>query len=163
MIDNKAYAYDLVAPEIIPDERPNKKDFRIIKSPKTNQAVKEKNKAKTKPKSKLSLLISLLAIFTMFIIISIRYNLISEKNLELQRLKMEQTKINSELATTEVAIDKIIDKDTIEAYAKQQIGMQKPQKNQIVYINSDFDVTVKEVSNQNVFQLVLNKLKNIIK
>ena len=158
MIVDKAYAYDLSVPEYAPKRMPSKDDFKIIKNPDVNKV----KKVKTKPKSKLSLLVSSLAIFAMCIIISIRYNTISEKNLELQRLKMEQTKVSSELATTEVQADKVIDKDKVEAYAKQQLGMQKPEKNQIIYVNSEMEVSVDEVSNQNVFLKGLSKLKNLI-
>ena len=34
VIANKAYAYDLSVPEIAPQHMPNKKDFKIIKTPK---------------------------------------------------------------------------------------------------------------------------------
>ena len=91
-----------------------------------------------------------------------RYNLISEKNLNLQRLKIEQTAVNSELATTEIAVDRIIDKDIVESYAKQQLGMQKPEKSQIVYINSNYETKVEKVSEKNIFEKGIDKLKNLI-
>lgn len=162
MIDNRAYAYDLSVPEIVPNYVPNKKDFRIVKSPKTVQSTANKSKKNVKPKSKLSLVLSVTILFAMAIITSYRYNLISEKNLKVQRLKMEQTTVNSELATTEVAIDRIIDKDTVESYAKQQLGMQKPEKSQIVYINSNYETKVEQVANKNIFEKGLDKLKNLI-
>ena len=93
---------------------------------------------------------------------SLRYNIISEKNLELQRLKTEQTKIASLLATTEVELGKTIDKEKVEKYAKQQLGMQKPEKNQMIYINIDSDVSVNKVTEQNIFEKGLNKLKSLI-
>lgn len=162
MIDNRAYAYDLSVPEIVPNYVPNKKDFRIVKSPKKVQSTANKSKKNVKPKSKLSLVLSVTILFAMAIITSYRYNLISEKNLKVQRLKMEQTTVNSELATTEVAIDRIIDKDTVESYAKQQLGMQKPEKSQIVYINSNYETKVEQVANKNIFEKGLDKLKNLI-
>lgn len=164
MIANKAYAYDLSVPEFKPDYTPDTRDFRIIKNPNAqrNKQVGKFQKHKAQPKSKLSLVLSVVAIFTMLIVISYRYNVISEKNLELQRLKMEQTNVNSVLATTEIAVEQIIDKDTVEAYAKQQLGMQKPEKSQIVYINSEYDTKVEQVANKNILEKGLNKLKNLI-
>ena len=162
MIENKAYAYDFSVPEYIPDNKPSKKDFRVIKNPKKDIKDVKKVKPQAKPKTKLSLVISLIAIFSMCILMSLRYNIISEKNLELQRLKTEQTKISSLLATTEVEVGKTIDKDKVEKYAKQQLGMQKPEKNQMIYINIDSDVSVNKIEYQNIFEKGLNKLKSLI-
>ena len=165
MIDNKAYAYDLSVPEIKPNYMPNKKEFKIVKAPKkVESATNTQNAKKTKvqPKSKLSLILSVVALFAMAIVVSYRYNVISEKNLELQRLKLEQVTANSELATTEVAVRSIIDDDTVEAYAKQQLGMQKPEKSQIVYINSNYETNVEEIAHSNVFEKVIESVKNLI-
>lgn len=165
MIANKAYAYDLNVPEIVPQHMPNKNDFKIVKAPKKAQSKVSTNKAnkiKVKPKSQLSLILTVVAFFVMALVTSYRYNLISEKNLEVQRLKMEQVTANSELATTEVAIDRIIDKDTVESYAKQQLGMQKPEKSQIIYINSNYDTKVEQVNSKNFFEKGLDILKNLI-
>ncbi len=162
MIADRAYAYDLSVPEIAPDYMPNKKDFKIIKAPKKVQSTNNVKKPKTQPKSKLSLILSVVALFTMAIVISYRYNVISEKNLEVQRLKMDQVTANSELATTEVWAERIIDKDTIESYAKQQLGMQKPEKSQIVYINSNYETKVEEVNTKNIFEKGLEQLKKLI-
>ena len=162
MIADKAYAYDLSVPEFAPEYKPNKNDFKIIKSPKKVQSTNNQKRITAQPKSKLSLILSVVILFTLSIITSYRYNVISEKNLQVQRLKMEQTAVNSELATTEVAIDRIIDKDTVESYAKQQLGMQKPEKSQIIYINSNYETKVEEVETKNIFEKGLDTIKNLI-
>ena len=140
----------------------DKKDFKIIKSPKIKTEVNTNVQKQLKSKSKLSLILSVVAIFTMLIIISYRYNVISEKNLELQRLKINKSSVESELATTAIATEKMIDKDMVESYAKQQLGMQKPEKSQIVYINSKYETKEEEIENNNIFEKVVDKLKNII-
>lgn len=165
MIVNKAYAYDLSVPEIVPEHMPNKKDFKIIKVPKkllVDTNTKNARNVKSQPKSKLSLILTVVTLFVMALVISYRYNIISEKNLELQRLKMEQVTANSELATTEVLVDRIIDKDTVESYAKQQLGMQKPEKSQIVYINSNYETKVEKIDTKNIFEIGIEKLKKLI-
>jgi len=164
VIANKAYAYDLSVPEIVPGNLPNKKDFKIVKAPKKTIKTNANNvkKTKAKPQSKLSLILSVVTLFAMALMISYRYNVISEKNLELQRLKMEQVTVNSELATTEVWADRIIDKDTVESYAKQQLGMQKPEKSQMVYINSNYETKVEKINTKNIFEIGIEKLKNLI-
>lgn len=154
MIGNQSLAYDL---EVAPKKEyvPNKKDFKVIKS-----NVNKKVKAK---KSKLSLVLTVTALFSMLIIVSLRYNVISEKNLELQRLQMEETDVNSVLAMTEIEVEKTIDKDTVESYAKQQLGMQKPEKSQMVYINSEYETKVESVENNNIIQKGIDKLKEIFR
>ena len=162
MIVNKAYAYDLSVPEIAPEHKPSKEDFKIVKSPRKVVNTNNTKKVKAQPKTKLSLILSVVALFTMAIVISYRYNLISEKNLEVQRLKMERTTANSELATTEVAVKSIIDNDTVESFAKQQLGMQKPEKSQIIYINSNYETKVEEIEAKSFFETGIEKIKNLI-
>lgn len=158
MIGNQNLAYDLeVAPkrEYVPNER----DFKVIKS---RENKKHNQKAKVK-NNKLSLVLTVTALFSMLIVVSLRYNVISEKNLELQRLQIEETNVNSALAVTEVEVEKTIDKDTVESYAKQQLGMQKPEKSQMIYINSEYETKVENVENNNIIQNVIDKLKEIFK
>lgn len=168
MIGNKSYAYDLSVADIKPNYMPKRNDFKIIKAPNkvakgaTDVSKTEAKKPKIKSKTKLSLILSVVALFGMALTISYRYNLISEKNLEIQRLKMEQVTVDSELATTEIAVERIIDKDMIESYAKQQLGMQKPEKSQIVYIDSNYETKVEQVETKNILEIGINKLKELI-
>lgn len=162
MIANKAYAYDLEVPKRKEEYLPNKKDFKLIKNPVIKNVVGKAQGIKSKQKSKLSLVLSVVALFTMLIVLSYRYNIISEKNLELQRLNIEAGNVNAILATTEVEVEQIIDKDTVEAYARQQLGMQKPEKSQLVYINSDYETKVESINEGNIISKVVDKLKDII-
>ena len=51
--------------------------------------------------------------------------------------------------------------DYIQSYAKQQLGMQKPEKSQIVYINANYDSEVKSLEEQNIFSKLADMIKNI--
>ena len=162
MIANRAYAYDLEVTKKKEEYEEPKKEFKLIKFPKLKNVVGKAEGIKAKPKSKLSLVLSVIAMFSMLIILSYRYNVISEKNLELQRLNIEAGNVNAVLATTAVEVEQVIDKDTVEAYAKRQLGMQKPEKSQLVYINSDYETKVESVNEGNIFGKVVEKLKDII-
>ena len=162
MIANRAYAYDLEVPKKKEEYIPSKKEFKLIKFPALKEVVGKAEGIKSKPKTKLSLILSVVALFTMLIVLSYRYNVISEKNLELQRLNEEAGNVNSILATTQVEVDQIIDKDRVEAYAKRQLGMQKPEKSQLVYINSDYETKVETINEGNIISNVVEKLKDII-
>lgn len=160
MIANKAYAYDLEVEKKEVEYLPNKRDFRLIKN--TVKKLQTVSNIKAKKKSKLSLVLSVAAIFTMLIVLSYRTNVISEKNLELQRLMMKADNVNAVLATTEVKVGKVVDKNSIETYAKQQLGMQKPDKSQLVYINSNYETKVESINEGNIIGKVVDKLKDII-
>ena len=160
MIVNRAYAYDLEVEEKEVEYLPSKRDFKLIKN--TVKKLQTVSNIKAKKKSKLSLVLSVVAMFTMLIILSYRTNLISEKNLELQKLNMKADNVNAVLATTEVKVSRVIDKDSIETYAKQQLGMQKPEKSQLVYINSNYETKVESINEGNIIGKVVDKLKDII-
>ncbi len=160
MIANRAYAYDLEVEKKEVEYLPNKRDFRLIKN--TVKKLQSVSNIKAKKKSKLSLVLSVVAMFTMLIILSYRTNVISEKNLELQKLNIKADNVNAVLATTEVKVSRVIDKDSIETYAKQQLGMQKPEKSQLVYINSNYETKVESINEGNIIGKVVDKLKDII-
>ena len=160
MIANRAYAYDLEVEENEVEYLPNKRDFKLIKN--TVKKLQSVSSIKAKKKSKLSLVLSVVAMFTMLIILSYRTNVISEKNLELQKLNIKADNVNAVLATTEVKVSRVIDKDWVETYAKQQLGMQKPEKSQLVYINSNYETKVESINEGNIIGKVVDKLKDII-
>lgn len=162
MIANRAYAYDLEVPKKKEEYKETKNEFKLIKFPVIKNVVGKAQGIKTRPKTKVSLILSVVTLFAMLIVLSYRYNVISEKNLELQRLNIEAGNVNSILATTQVEVDQIIDKDTVEAYAKRQLGMQKPEKSQLVYINSDYETKVESINDGNIISNVVEKLKDII-
>lgn len=151
MIQNKNLAYDF--------NRQQDREIFIEPKPKF-KVLKSKNfKKKLKTKNKISLCFTTICIFTMLILLSYRYNLISEKNLNLQRKNIELDNIASIFTTTEISIKKGNNLKYIENYAKQQLGMQKPEKNQIIYINANYQTEVTNMQKENIFQKILDMLK----
>ena len=147
----KKYLYDLSLPE----KKTIKKDdkFKLIKNSSKN-SISKTNKA--------TLVLTTLAIFTIFMVITYRYNVISEKNLQVQKLKEDLEVAKSELATSEIALEQVMDVNYVESYAKQQLGMQKPEKSQLIYVNMESDETVHKVSANNMIAQLLEKVKGII-
>ena len=146
----RKYLYDLSLPEIKTVQKEEK--FKLIKN--TN-----KNSIKT---NKATLVLSTLMIFTMFMVITYRYNVISEKNLEVQQLKEDLEVAKSELATSAIALEQVMDVNYVESYAKQQLGMQKPEKSQLIYVNMEGSDTVSKVTENNVFSELAQKVKSMI-
>lgn len=76
------------------------------------------------------------AIFAMFMTLIYRYNLINAKNMENLKIEKEYNKIKAEVSLAQIELERRISLSTIEAYAKQKLGMQKPTKSQIIYIDT---------------------------
>lgn len=160
MIANKLQAYDYNERET---EYDFSKKFKILKGknkPAKNEELKINKK--TKVNNKLSLILTTLSIFTMLFVVSYRYNIISEKNLKLQRLNIEQENVNAALIESEVKVSQNIDMNYIESYAKQQLGMQKPEKSQIVYINTNYESKVETIKKTDIITKVAEKIETFI-
>ncbi len=147
----KKYLYDLSLPEKKTIRKEEK--FKLIKNTNKN-SISKSNKA--------TLVLTTLVIFAMFMVITYRYNVISEKNLEVQRLKEDLEVAKSELATSAIALEQVMDVDYVESYAKQQLGMQKPEKSQLIYVNMEGEETVTKVSASNMISQVAQKIKGTI-
>lgn len=120
-------------------------------------------KKSIKAQNKMALFPFILGIFVMTLILSVRYTTINEKNVESMSLKSELEKSEAALFNAKIAVEQSTDLDKIEAYAKQQLGMQKPTKNQIIYVDTSEDIgTVEIVKSKNVFSEVKSNILNFI-
>lgn len=127
-----------------------------------------KNKLKAKSKAKLKnnvkLVACILCSFVMGMTITYRYNVISEKNLKAQELKSELAAVEATLLNKQIEVEQSTDLNKIEAYAKQQLGMQKPDKNQTIYIDTSNPMNSIQVNAQNTSttEQLIQKVKEII-
>lgn len=136
-----------------------------------NNISKRSKQAKTKVQAKrklanMSTVVVILCFFAMAMIITYRYNLISEKNLNSQKLKKELEEVESALITSQIDVEQNTDVSQIEAYAKQQLGMQKPDKNQTIYVNTTNGIQKLEIEEttsgiENILSQIVEAIKNI--
>lgn len=129
--------------------------FKVIKN-------KNVNKNKAKKANKTSLVITTLLIFGMLIVINYRYNIISEKNLEVQRLQIAEAEANALVTNAEIEYSKMVDIVEVEAYAKQQLGMQEPEKSQMVYVGSEYNGKSVTGATQSGISNIINTIKQKI-
>lgn len=113
-----------------------------ISTAKKNFAINLQIKKRLAVKSKVAVLGTILLISGLFGILSYRYNVISEKNLKIQRLNIALNEVRTELTNAEIALSIMVDIEEIEAYAKQQLGMKEMSKNQIVYVETDTTTSI---------------------
>ena len=120
-------------------------------------------KKSIKAQNKMALFPFILGIFVMTLILSVRYTKINEKNVESMNLKSELEKSEAALFNAKIAVEQSTDIDKIEAYAKQQLGMQKPTKNQIIYVDTSEDIgTVEIIKSKDIFSEVKSNILNFI-
>ena len=144
------YEFDSTAKKI---ER--KEEYKRVEKNKTQNVSVKKHKNVLIP--------FILGVFAMTLIITSRYTLINEKNVESIRLKTELEKAESTLFSAKIAVEQKTDLNKIEAYAKQQLGMQKPSKNQIIYVDTSENIgTVEIIENEGFFSGVKSGILNFI-
>ncbi|MEG2348408.1 MAG: hypothetical protein RSB67_02025 [Clostridia bacterium] len=141
-----------------------KKEYKEI-YPKTarKKASKTSSNIAPKPKNNVFIFLSIVLVFSMFMFLTYRFNIINEKNLESQSLKTDLKKIESILATSQIDVEQSTDLNKIEAYAKQQLGMQKPDKNQTIYVDTSKTSKTVEIQNDNSgIEKIIDSVKKIV-
>ena len=155
----KSYGLDYVAGSSA--RKIEEEDFEELKY---KQAVKKKEKINSKPQmstaSKVKWTGTLLVGFAAVMTVTYRYNMISEANLKAIKLKSELENVSSQLSLAVMNVEQGANLNEVEAYAKQKLGMQKPDKNQIVYIDSSNVQNIKETSSSEVASSFFDKIKN---
>lgn len=127
---------------------------------KQDKKVKKISKKAVKTQNRAAIYLFIACVFSMTILLTHRYNVISEKNLKVQELKEELEDAESLLATTKIDVESNTDYNAIEAYAKQKLGMQKPSVNQIVYVDSSLqNDLVENVNNSSAFSNFISNIK----
>lgn len=125
--------------------------------------LKTSSRAKTRAKKNAKLVACILCSFVMGMTITYRYNVISEKNLKAQELKSELAAVEASLLTKQIEVEQSTDLNKIEAYAKQQLGMQKPDKNQTIYVDTSKSMNSVQINeNATSLEQVINNVKDII-
>ena len=98
--------------------------------------VEEIKETKKSPKIRGNVILGV-AGFTIALAIVLRYAMINNMNMDNIRLKKELDSINNTNAQLKLAAEQKVNLSDIEIYAREKLGLQKPQNYQIEYINID--------------------------
>lgn len=160
-INNMYYEDGSAARKILPKEDIQRK--RISTAAKRNLSRKNSIKRQQEQRrKKASMVAFILCGFTMSVIITYRFNLINEKNLEVQNLISKLETVSSEASTSQIAVDQNTDLNAIEAYAKQQLGMKKADSSQTVYIDTSESIDKIQVNQETtLWDKIINYIKGI--
>ena len=161
------YEYGTTPRKLEPDYAPKKKKKSDIqKQIKINEEQrKEALKLEKKQHNKNVALI--IAIFLMLLAVSYRSSLINEKFNEIQNAKAELASIEKTNGQLEVSIESSLNLSNIEEAAKQNLGMQRLDNAQKVYVTLDKkdyvetsteDIDTTSDSEETWYQKIINKI-----
>lgn len=140
-----------------------KKEYKKVEPKKVVKKVKHTSKVNKASRSSASIFLTIVIIFSMAMLLTYRFNIISEKNLKVQKLKDELAGVEAALATSQIDVEQSTDLNKIEAYAKQQLGMQKPDKNQTIYVDTSKTSKSIEIQEQtSLIDKIIDSIKGFI-
>ncbi|HHV98115.1 MAG TPA: cell division protein FtsL [Clostridiaceae bacterium] len=116
-----------------------------------NQVLKEKKIRRNNAKIKWKAVFGILVVFSLCLVLMYRYALITEMSLTAIRSEKEYNEIKNKNSRLRVEIEKQTDINTIMKIAEEKLNMQKPEKNQIVYIyvpKNDYTVVSEDYENK---------------
>ncbi len=133
-----------------------------------NKLLKEKKKFKSNRKLKVKLFFGIITVFVMFAFITYRFSLITDLNYRVNKANIQYNNLKNENQILKVDIKSTTDLEKIKEIAESKLGMQMPDKAQVVYVNvpeRDYtDVSsdyAKSSGNKSIIGYLSNKLGEI--
>jgi cell division protein FtsL len=160
------YEYGTTPRKLKPENQPYKSKKDIQKQIKINEEQR-KNAIKLEKRKHNKNVALVVAIFLVLLVISYRSSLINEKFNELQSDKEKLASIEKTNGQLEVSIESSINLNNIEQSAKEQLGMQRLDNDQKVYVTLDKkdyvetsteDIDVTSDSEDAWYQKIINKI-----
>jgi cell division protein FtsL len=135
-----------------------------------NAVLKEKRNAKKYGKSKRRAVFAIFMVFLCCMTLMYRYAVLLNTNYTANKLEQQYEQIKNENSALKVDLEKNTDITYIKNEAEQRLGMNKPDRVQIVYVNvekNDITVVHNEVQkakmfNGNVFAAIIDKVGKFI-
>lgn len=152
------YQYETSPRKLEPEYTPRKRQNKNTKNKQANKVKKNNSKnntnkkiAKKEKKAKIKAVLYVAVIFSVLLVISYRNSQITEKFAEVKNLKSNLAAVQKENEQLEVSIQSSINLSKIEKEAKEQLGMQKLDNGQKVYVSLQKKDHV-EPASQNVME-----------
>lgn len=148
------YQYETSPRKLEPEYTPRKRQNKNTKNKQANKVKKNntnKKIAKKEKKAKIKAILYVAVIFSVLLVISYRNSQITEKFAEVKNLKSNLAAVQKENEQLEVSIQSSINLSKIEKEAKEQLGMQKLDNGQKVYVSLQKKDHV-EPASQNVME-----------
>lgn len=134
-----------------------------------NKVLREKKRYKNNRKVKLKSVLSIVAILAAALAVMCRYAIITEMSYEINHKEAEYNSLRNENALLKVQIETETNLTDIKEIAETRLGMQTPDKSQLVYIKvprEDYTITLdpknETKGNGNVLKTFINKLAGLV-
>jgi cell division protein FtsL len=128
-----------------------------------NIVLKAKRKQKSNNRAKFNLVLSIFVVFILVFLVIYRYALITELNYNINESLKSYSEIKNENSILKVDIEKDTDLSKMRQIAEDKLGMHKPDKFQVIYVNvpkDDYSIVSKtyDSNNTNLFVMITDKL-----
>jgi len=112
-----------------------------------NQVLKAKKRYRSHRKIKLRMVMAILAVFAAGLAVMCRYAIITKVSYEINKQEKIYNELKNENSMLKVQIETMTDLNEVKEIAENRLGMQMPDKSQIVYIKvprNDYTVVMAE-------------------
>lgn len=130
-----------------------------------NKVLKAKRTRKSNNRAKFNLILSIFVVFILIFLVIYRYALITELNYNIDKSIKNYSEIKNENSILKVDIEKDTDLSRIRQIAEDKLGMHKPDKFQMVYVNvpkNDYSIVSQTYystgANASLFGMITDKL-----
>jgi len=135
-----------------------------------NQVLKAKKRYRSHRKIKFRTVMAILAVLSAGLVVMCRYAVITKVNYEINKQEKVYNTIKNENSMLKVEIEKMTDLNEVKEIAENRLGMQMPDKSQIVYIKvprNDYTVVMAESTEsekeQSTVMRFINKAAGLLK
>lgn len=164
------YQYETSPRKLEPEYTPVKNPYKKKKTTARKVQTTNKNKANEIKKRKMRVIKYIAIGFLIIFGISLRNSQIDENFAKIQDLKSELAEVEKQNAQLEIAIENGMNLNNLEQEAKTQLGMQKLNSKQTIYMtlpkNDYIEPASEEViidEKESPFKVIINTIKNIFK
>ncbi len=135
-----------------------------------NRVLREKKRYKGSRKIKLKMVMAIVAVLVAGLTVMWRYAIITKISYEINHKEDEFAELRNENAILRVHIETMTNLTEVKDVAENKLGMQMPDKSQIVYVKiprNDYTVMMKTqeetADNGSIFKAVLNKVNGLVR
>lgn len=155
------YQYETSPRKLVPDYEPIKETYKKKKSTSVRKKT-IKTQQKRKIKAQIKVVFYVMAIFASLLVISYRNSLINENFNSNNALKSQLASLEKENEQLKVNLENSLNLSNIEKLAKNNLGMQKLDNTQKVYVSLDKKDYVEPASEKVIIEEDSNWLEKII-
>ena len=156
------YQYETSPRKLEPEYTPLKNPYKAKKNTTRKNAINKKKRENEIKKQKIKVIKYLIIGFMILFAVSYRNSQIDENFAKVQSLKEELAEVEKQNAQLEVSIENGLNLSNLEQEAKEQLGMQKLNSKQTIYITLPKNDYIEPASEEVIIEESETGIKGII-